>query len=133
MVFIDAGQNLVMADDVAMPSNPPVSLVKKEEFEKALLDMNVSQRLCEKKSSRRMVRTQVDRSAWDRRLFPNLHALVIYLEIVPACGAAPKRFEKCQCEDNDVRLVELGFPVMTIIVGCEAQSTPFPWSIKPNT
>jgi hypothetical protein len=32
-----------------------------------------------------------------------------------------------------VFIVELGFPVTTIIVGYEAQSTPFPWSIKPNT
>ncbi len=27
LVFVDAGENLVMADDVATPSNPPVSLV----------------------------------------------------------------------------------------------------------
>ncbi len=51
-----------------------------------------------------MVRTRVDRSAWDRRLSPNPHALAIYLEFVLACGAAPKRFEECQCEDDDVRL-----------------------------
>jgi hypothetical protein len=30
-------------------------------------------------------------------------------------------------------IVELGFPVMAIIIGCEAQSTPIPWSIEPNT
>jgi hypothetical protein len=29
--------------------------------------------------------------------------------------------------------VKLGFPVMAIIVGYEAQSIPFPWSIKSNT
>jgi hypothetical protein len=29
--------------------------------------------------------------------------------------------------------IELGFPVMAIIIGYEAQSTPFPWSIEPNT
>jgi hypothetical protein len=29
--------------------------------------------------------------------------------------------------------VELGFPTMAIIVGYEAQSTPFLWSIKSNT
>jgi hypothetical protein len=29
--------------------------------------------------------------------------------------------------------VKLGFLVMAIIVGYEAQSTPFPWNIKPNT
>jgi hypothetical protein len=32
-----------------------------------------------------------------------------------------------------VFIVELGFPVMAIIVGYEAQSTPFPWSIESNT
>jgi hypothetical protein len=30
-------------------------------------------------------------------------------------------------------IVELGFLMMAIIIGYEAQSTPFPWSIKPNT
>jgi hypothetical protein len=30
LVFVDACENLVMADDVATPSNPPVSLVEKE-------------------------------------------------------------------------------------------------------
>ncbi len=34
----------------------------------------------------------------------NPHALAIYLEFVPACGAAPERLEECQCEDDDVRL-----------------------------
>jgi hypothetical protein len=32
-----------------------------------------------------------------------------------------------------VFIIKLGFLVMTIIVGYEAQSTPFPWSIKLNT
>jgi hypothetical protein len=32
-----------------------------------------------------------------------------------------------------VFILKLGFSVMAIIVGYEAQSTPFPWSIKPNT
>jgi hypothetical protein len=30
-------------------------------------------------------------------------------------------------------IVKLGFLVTAIIVGYEAQSTPFPWSIEPNT
>jgi hypothetical protein len=30
-------------------------------------------------------------------------------------------------------IVKLGFPVMAIIIGYEAQSTPFPWSIELNT
>ncbi len=93
-----------MADDVAMPLNPLVAPVEQEELEEAPLDVDVSQRSCEKELSRRVVRTRVDCSAWDRRLSPNPHALTIYLEFVPACGAAPKRFEECQCEDDDVRL-----------------------------
>jgi hypothetical protein len=31
-----------------------------------------------------------------------------------------------------VFIVELGFSMMAIIVGYEAQSTPFPWSIELN-
>jgi len=102
--FVDAGEHLVMADDVVTPSNPSVSLVEKEEFEEAPFDMKVFQRSRQEKPSKRMVRTRVDRLAWDRRLSPNPHALIIYLEFVHACGAAPERFEECQCEDNDVRL-----------------------------
>jgi hypothetical protein len=45
LVFIDAGENLVMVDDVATPSNPPVSLVEKEELEKhCLMWMSVNGR-----------------------------------------------------------------------------------------
>ncbi len=60
-----------MADDVVMPSNPPVALVNKEEFEEAPLDevaleVNVFQRPCEEEPSRRIVSIQVDRSVWDR-------------------------------------------------------------------
>ncbi len=51
-----------------------------------------------------MVRTRVDRSAWDRRLFPNPHALAMYLEFVLARGATRERVEECQCEDDDVGL-----------------------------
>ncbi len=84
-----------MADDVGTPSNPSVSLVKKEKLEETSLDVNVSQWSCEEESSRRVVRTQIDRSVWDHRLSPNPHALTIYLEFVPTCGATPKRFEEC--------------------------------------
>jgi len=65
--------------------------------------LNVSQRLREEELHRRVVRTQVARLVWDRRLSPNPRALAIYLEFVPARGAAPERFEECQCEDDDVR------------------------------
>ncbi len=50
------------------------------------------------------MRTRVDRSTWDRRLSPNPHALVIYLEFIPTCGTAAEKFKECQCEDDDVRL-----------------------------
>ncbi len=92
-----------MADDDTMPSNPPVALVQQEELEEAPLDLNVSQRLHEEKSPKKVERTQVDRSVWDRRLSPNPHALAIDLKFVPARGATPESFEECQCEDDDVR------------------------------
>jgi hypothetical protein len=111
--FVDAGENLVMADDVAMPLNPSVAPVKKEKLEdapldeaplhKASLDINVSERLHEEEPSRRMVCTRVDCLAWDRRLFPNPHALAVYLKFVPTRGTTPERFEECQCEDDNVR------------------------------
>jgi len=104
LVFVDVSENLVMADDVITPSNPPVSLVEKEELEESPFDMNVSQRSCEEEPSRRVVCTRVDHSAWDHRLSPNPHALAIYLEFVLACGTTRERFEECQCEDDDVRL-----------------------------
>jgi len=87
LIFVDVGENLVMADDVATPSNLPGSLVGKEKLEE--LDVNVSQWSHEEESSKRVVRIRVDRSAWDRRLSLNLHALAIYLKFVPACGATP--------------------------------------------
>jgi hypothetical protein len=103
-----------MADDVATPSNPPVAPVDKDKLEEATLDgtsldevaleVNVSQQSREEDSSRRMVRTRVDCSVWDHRLSPNSHALSIYLKFVHARGAAPERFEECQCKDDDVRL-----------------------------
>jgi len=104
LVFVDVYENLVMTDDVVTPSNLPVSLVEKEKLEEASFDVNVSQRSCEKEPLRRVVCTRVDRSAWDHWLFPNPHALTIYLEFVPACGVTPKRFEECQCENDNVHL-----------------------------
>jgi len=68
-----------MADDVATPSDPPVAPIEKEKIEEALLDVNVFQQSREEELSKRMARTQFDHSAWDHRLFPNLHALAIYL------------------------------------------------------
>jgi hypothetical protein len=42
LVFVNASENLVMSNDVAMPSNPPVALVEKEKLEKTSFDVNVS-------------------------------------------------------------------------------------------
>jgi len=57
---------LVMANDDAMPSNPLVAPIQQEELEEAPLDLNVSQRPRKKESPRKVVRTRVDRSVWDR-------------------------------------------------------------------
>ncbi len=48
--FVDAGENLVMANDVATPSNSLVASVEKEELEEVSLDVNVSQRSREEKN-----------------------------------------------------------------------------------
>jgi hypothetical protein len=104
LVFVDIGENLVMADDITTPSNPSVTPVKQEELGEVPLEVNVSQQPCKEEPSRQVVRTRVDRSAWDRQLSPNPHALAIYLEFVPARGVTPKKFEECQCEDDDVCL-----------------------------
>jgi hypothetical protein len=92
-----------MADDVATLLNPLVAPIEQEELEETSLDVNAFQWPREEEPSRRVVHTRVDRSAWDRRLSPNSHALTIYLEFIPARGATPERFEECQCEDDDVR------------------------------
>ncbi len=86
---------LVMADDDATPSNAPVAFVQQEELEEAPLDLNVSQQPREEEPPRRVVRTWIDHSVWDRQLSPNPHALAIYLKFVPARGATPERFEEC--------------------------------------
>jgi hypothetical protein len=87
--FVDAGENLVMADDVVTPSNPLIAPIKKEELEEAPLDVNAFQWSCKEEPSKRVVRTQIDCSIWDRQLSPNPHALTIYLEFVPVRGAVP--------------------------------------------
>jgi hypothetical protein len=43
LVFIDAGENLVMVDDVVTPSNHLVAPIKEEELEETPFDVNVSQ------------------------------------------------------------------------------------------
>jgi hypothetical protein len=61
-VFVDACDNLVMADNVVTPSNPPVATVDKEKLEEVTLDetpldevvleVNVFQRPREKELSK---------------------------------------------------------------------------------
>jgi hypothetical protein len=63
-IFVDVGEDLITANDVATPLNPPFALVEEEEFEEALFDLNVSQWSREEESFTRVVRTQVDHSAW---------------------------------------------------------------------
>jgi len=53
--FVDVGENLIMVENVATPSNPLVSLIEKEELEEASLDMNVFQPSCKGEPSIRMV------------------------------------------------------------------------------
>jgi hypothetical protein len=48
---------LVMADNDATPSNPPVAPIQQEKLEEAPLDLDVSQRSCEKEPLKRVVRT----------------------------------------------------------------------------
>jgi hypothetical protein len=43
LVFVDAGENLVMVDDVATPLNPSVAPVEQEELEEVSFEVNVSQ------------------------------------------------------------------------------------------
>jgi hypothetical protein len=57
--------------------------------------LNVSQRPREEEPPKKVVRIRINRSVWDHRLPPNPHALAIYLEFFPACGAALERFEEC--------------------------------------
>jgi len=59
LVFVDAGENLAMADDVVTPSNLLVLPVEKEELEGTPLDMNVSQWSCEEEPSKKMVHTRI--------------------------------------------------------------------------
>jgi hypothetical protein len=65
LVFVDANEYLVMANDVVTPSNLSVAPVEEEELEEAPFNVNVSQQLCDEDLFRRVVHTRIDRSAWD--------------------------------------------------------------------
>jgi hypothetical protein len=55
LVFVDASEDSIMADDVLMPSNLLIMPIK--ELEKTLLDVNVSQQLHEEEPFRRVMCT----------------------------------------------------------------------------
>jgi hypothetical protein len=95
LVFIDASENLIMANDVVMLSNLLYAPIEEEELKETPFDVNVTQRSRKKKLSKRVVCTRVNWLTWYCQLFPNPHALIIYLEFVPAREVALKRFEKC--------------------------------------
>jgi len=56
LVFVDAGENLVMADEIVTPSNPSVAPVEQKEFEEIPLEVNVSQWPHEEEPSKQVVR-----------------------------------------------------------------------------
>jgi len=95
LVFIDAGEDLIMVNDVVMLSNIFYAPIEEEELKETPFDVNVTQRSRKEKLFKRVVRTRVNWSTWYCQLFPNPHALIIYLEFVPAREVALKRFEKC--------------------------------------
>jgi hypothetical protein len=66
LVFANVGEDSVMANDVVTPLNPLIMFIEEEKLEEPPLDVNVSQRLCDEKPFERVVRTQVNRPAWDR-------------------------------------------------------------------
>jgi hypothetical protein len=42
LVFVDADEDLIMADDVVTPLNPLIASINEDEFEETSLDVNVS-------------------------------------------------------------------------------------------
>jgi hypothetical protein len=77
--FVNASEELDLANDVVTPSNLPVALVEEEKLEETSLDVNVSQWSCDEEPFERVMHIQIDCSSWDHRLSPNPHALTIYL------------------------------------------------------
>jgi hypothetical protein len=65
LVFFNASEDLVMANDVVTPSNPPITLVEEEELAKTSLDVNVSQCSHDKEMFQKVVCIQVNNSMWD--------------------------------------------------------------------
>jgi hypothetical protein len=55
LVFVDTGEDLIMADDAVTPLNPLITHVEKEELQEPPLDVNVSQRSHNEESFEKMV------------------------------------------------------------------------------
>jgi hypothetical protein len=122
-----------MVEDVTTPSNPPIAPIEEEELKKTSLDMNVSQRLHEKEPSKKVVCTWINCSAWDYQLSPNPPTLTIDLNLFLLVELRHTGLKHVNVKMTMfIVIIELGFSTMTIIVGYEAQSTPFLWSIEPN-
>jgi hypothetical protein len=54
LVFVDAGEDSIMADDVVTP-------IEEEELKEPPLDLNVSQWSCDEEPFERVVRIQINR------------------------------------------------------------------------
>jgi hypothetical protein len=56
---------------------------------------------------RKVVRIQVVQSVWDRRVSFNPGVLAIYLKLVPTFENKARRFDECQCENDNIPLFSL--------------------------
>jgi hypothetical protein len=63
LVFVDAGEDSFMANDVVTPSNLLVTPIEKEKLEEASLGVNVSQWSHDKDLFRKVVCTRINHSA----------------------------------------------------------------------
>jgi hypothetical protein len=55
LFFVDVDEDPIMANDVTTSSNPLVTLIRNENFEKTPFDVNVPQRSCEEEPIGRVV------------------------------------------------------------------------------
>jgi len=68
LVFIDVGEDLIMANDV-MLSNLLYAPIEEEELKETPFDMNVTQQSRKEKLFKRVVCTRVNWSTWYCQLF----------------------------------------------------------------
>jgi len=65
LVFIDPGEDSVMANDDVMPLNLPVVLIEEEKLKEPLFDTNVFKQPRDEKLFQNVVHTRVNCSMWD--------------------------------------------------------------------